>query len=100
MASSSSTSSSRISELLKQVETAVERNHVNLLEFFKENDKDLSYSVSESEFMIGLALAVGKDAGLSSGDLSCIMKFYRSGDGRVHYKHFCDLFENGLIIYI
>ena len=45
--------------------------------------------------MCGLALAVGKEAQLSRPEIQKVLEYYRQPDGRVKYKEFCDIMENG-----
>ena len=45
--------------------------------------------------MCGLALAVGKEAQLSRPEIQKVLEYYRQPDGRMKYKEFCDIMENG-----
>ena len=45
--------------------------------------------------MCGLALAVGKEAQLSRAEIQKVVEYYRQPDGRIKYKEFCDIMENG-----
>lgn len=45
--------------------------------------------------MCGLSLCCGTIAYLSRDDIQQVVDFYRTVDGRVRYKEFCDMLENG-----
>lgn len=51
--------------------------------------------MTENQFLCGLSLAVGKQAQLSRMEMQKISNFYKTADGRVQYKEFCDMMENG-----
>lgn len=74
---------------------AVYKNGIRTVEFFKDHDKLRSGIITENQFVCGLALACGKEAHLTRPEIQKVVEFYRLPDGRVLYKDFCDLMENG-----
>lgn len=48
-----------------------------------------------NQFMAALVLAIGKEAQLTEPELVKIVSFYKTPDGRVEYREFCDMLENG-----
>ena len=71
------------------------KNGIRTTEFFKDHDKLRSGIITENQFVCGLALAVGKEAQLSRAEIQKVVEYYRQPDGRVQYKEFCDMMENG-----
>ena len=51
-------------------------------------------SLPPSQFICGLSLCCGQLAHLSRDEIQRIVEHYRTPDGRVRYKEFCDLMEN------
>ena len=45
--------------------------------------------------MCGITLCCGMQANLSHEEIDLLVKFYQTDDGRVRYKEFCHLMENG-----
>ena len=45
--------------------------------------------------MCGLSLCCGTIANLSRDEIQQVVDFYRTKDGRVQYKEFCHMMENG-----
>lgn len=45
--------------------------------------------------MCGITLCCGTQANLSHEEIDLLVKFYQADDGRVRYKEFCHLMENG-----
>lgn len=45
--------------------------------------------------MCGLSLCCGTIANLSRDEIQQVVDFYRTEDGRVQYKEFCHMMENG-----
>jgi hypothetical protein len=43
----------------------------------------------------GLSLCCGTIANLSRDEIQQVVDFYRTEDGRVRYKEFCHMMENG-----
>jgi len=56
--------------------------------------------ITENQFVCGLALAVGKEAQLSRPEIQKVVEYYRQPDGRVQYKEFCDMMENGRLFIV
>lgn len=54
--------------------------------------------ITENQFICGLLLCLGKNSPLCSEDMQKVVKQYLVSDGRVHYKEFCDLMENGKLL--
>lgn len=69
-------------------------------EFFRDHDKLRSGIITENQFVCGLSLAVGKEAQLSRAEIQKIVEYYRDSEGRVKYKEFTDLMENGRLTYM
>ena len=47
------------------------------------------------QFICGLSLCCGTQAHLSRDEIQKVVDVYRQPDGRVRYKEFCDIMENG-----
>ena len=47
------------------------------------------------QFICGLSLCCGTQANLSRDEIQKIVEVYRQSNGRVRYKEFCDIMENG-----
>ncbi len=77
------------------MQIAAYKNRVRTTEFFKDYDKHRSGVITENQFVCGLSLAIGKEAHLSHPEIQKIVDYYRIPDGRVRYKEFCDMMENG-----
>ncbi len=71
------------------------KNRVRTIEFFKDYDKLRSGIITENQFVCGLSLAIAKEAQLTRPEIQKISEYYRADEGRVHYKEFCDMMENG-----
>jgi len=78
----------------------VYKNRVRTIEFFKDYDKLRSGIITENQFICGLSLAIGKEAQLSRQEIQKITEFYRTPDGRVQYKEFSDMMENGMFPFL
>jgi len=48
-----------------------------------------------SSLFVGLSLCCGTQANLSRDEIDILVQYYQTEDGRVRYKEFCDLMENG-----
>lgn len=64
-------------------------------DFFKDFDKLRSGIITEPQFRSALHLAVGKEAQLSPSEVQQVIEFYRVDEGRVNYRDFCFMIENG-----
>lgn len=84
-----------LAEILDKIRIAVFKNGIRTIEFFKDHDKLRSGVITDNQFVCGLALACGKEAQLSRGEIQKLVENYRLPDGRVQYKQFCDAMENG-----
>lgn len=84
-----------LNQIFDKIRVAVFKNGIRTIEFFKDHDKLRSGIITENQFVCGLALAVGKEAQLSRAEIQKIVEYYRQPDGRVLYKEFCDVMENG-----
>jgi len=84
-----------LNSIFDRIRVAVFKNGIRTTEFFKDHDKLRSGIITENQFICGLSLAVGKEAQLSRADVQKVMEYYRQPDGRVLYKEFCDMMENG-----
>ena len=47
------------------------------------------------QFICGLSLCCGTQANLSRDEIQKVVEVYRQPNGRVRYKEFCDVMENG-----
>lgn len=81
--------------IFDRIRVAVYKNGIRTIEFFKDYDKLRSGIITENQFICGLSLAISKEAQLTRGEIQKIAEFYRQPDGRVAYKEFCDMMENG-----
>ena len=86
---------STVQAIFDRIRVAVYKNRVRTIEFFKDYDKLRSGIITENQFACGLSLAIGKEAQLTRPEIQKIVEFYRVEDGRVKYKEFCDMMENG-----
>jgi len=59
----------------------------NLISFF--------VVVLSLQFICGLSLCCGTQANLSREEIQKVVDVYRQPDGRVRYKEFCHIMENG-----
>ncbi|KAK7002739.1 hypothetical protein BgiMline_004147 [Biomphalaria glabrata] len=87
-----------LAEILDKIRIAVFKNGIRTIEFFKDHDKLRSGVITDNQFVCGLALACGKEAQLSRGEIQKLVENYRLPDGRVQYKQFCDAMENAFNI--
>ncbi|XP_064617922.1 uncharacterized protein LOC135482031 [Liolophura sinensis] len=83
-----------LNQVFDKIMVAVYKNGIRTTEFFRDHDPLRSGIITENQFICGLALAVGKEAQLSRGEIQKVVEFYRQSDGRVAYKDFCDIMEN------
>lgn len=84
-----------VQQIFDKIRIAVFKHGIRTPEFFKDHDRLRSGIVTENQFLCGLSLAVGKEAQLSRMEMQKIVNFYKTADGRVQYKEFCDMMENG-----
>ena len=68
---------------------------IRTIEFFKDHDKLRSGAITDNQFLCGLSLSVGTQAQLSRPEMQKVCEYFRQSDGRVKYKEFCDIMENG-----
>ncbi|KAI8521606.1 hypothetical protein Bbelb_013600 [Branchiostoma belcheri] len=83
-----------IRELFEKIRKAVYKNGIRTIEFFRDHDKLRSGIITENQFVCGLALAVGKEANLARTEIQKLADYYKTEDGRVRYREFCDIMEN------
>ncbi len=72
------------------------KNGIRTTEFFCDHDKLRSGLITENQFMCGLSLCLGEHLRLNREEIQRVVRHYQSPDGRVCYKEFCHLMENGL----
>ena len=84
-----------LQEIFDRIRVAVHKNGIRTTEFLKDYDRHNDGVITEHQFVCGVHLAVGKEAQLSREELQKIVEFYRTEDGRVQYKEFCAMLENG-----
>lgn len=87
------TAGTTLQQVLDKVRVAAFKNGVRTIEFFKDFDKLRSGVITENQFERALTLA-GREAKLSATDIKQIVDFYRSPDGGVLYKDFCETVDN------
>ena len=61
----------------------------------KVEDQDRLFSSVSLQFICGLSLCCGTQAHLSRDEIQKVVDVYRQPNGRVRYKEFCDIMENG-----
>ncbi|XP_022079913.1 uncharacterized protein LOC110973400 [Acanthaster planci] len=83
-----------LKELFKRIQIAVHKHGIRTTEFFCDHDKLRSGIITENQFQCGLMLCVGKEAGLTRGEVQRLADYYKQPDSRVRYKEFCHLMEN------
>lgn len=86
--------SSSLGAIFEKIRTAVYKNGVRTTEFFRDHDKLRSGVITENQFVCGLSLCCGTIANLSRDEIQQVVDYYRTEDGRVRYKGFCDVMEN------
>lgn len=84
-----------LQEILDIIMTIVFKNGIRTTEFFCDHDKLKSGVITENQFVCGLLLCLGQNSQLSQTDIEKVVKSYQLSDGRIYYKDFCDLMENG-----
>ena len=84
-----------LQQIFDRIRVSVFRNRVRTIEFFKDYDKLRSGVITENQFVCSLSLAIGKEAQLTRPEIQKVLEFYRMSDGRIRYKEFCDMMENG-----
>ncbi|CAK8698532.1 unnamed protein product [Clavelina lepadiformis] len=80
--------------IFDKIRVAIYKNGIRTTEFFKDHDKLRSGIITENQFICGLSIACAKEAHLSKEEITKLADFYRTPDGRVEYKSFCDIMEN------
>lgn len=83
-----------LDEIFQRVRDAVYKNGIRTTEFFRDHDKLRSGVITENQFTCGLSLCCGRTAHLTREEIQAVVEHYRTPDGRVSYKLFCDLMEN------
>ena len=84
-----------LQQIFDKVRVAIYKNRVRSIEFFKDYDRLRSGIITEHQFNSALVLAIGKEAQLSPPEVQKVIEYYRTPDGRVQYKEFCDMLEHG-----
>lgn len=83
-----------LQEIFDKIRVAVFKSGVRTTEYFKDHDKLRHGVITDNQFVCGLSLAIGKEAALSRSEVQKVVEHYRTVDGRVRYKEFCDMMEN------
>lgn len=83
-----------IQEVFNKIRVAVHKNGIRTTEFFKDHDKLRSGVITRNQFVCGLSLCCGTQANLSRDEIDMVVEYYKTKDGRVHYKEFCHVMEN------
>ena len=68
-----------------------------LQSFFVDHDKFHCGIITENQFICGLSLCISQKAHLTREEINSAIKYFSTSDGRVKYKEFCDIMENGLL---
>ena len=84
-----------LQQIFDKIRVAIYKNRVRSIEFFKDYDRLRSGIITEHQFNSAIVLAIGKEAQLSPPEVQKIIEYYRTPDGRVQYKEFCDMLEHG-----
>jgi Ca2+-binding EF-hand superfamily protein len=85
---------SSIDAIFARIQDVVYKNGIRTTEFFKDHDKLRSGVITENQFVCGLSLCCGQLAHLTREEIQKIVDHFRTEDGRVRYKGFCDVMEN------
>lgn len=80
--------------IFEKIRDVVFKNGIRTTEFFRDHDKLRSGVITENQFICGLSLCCGQRGHLSREEIQRVVDYYRTPDGRVRYKEFCDLMEN------
>ena len=83
--------------LLIYCRDAVYINGIRTTEFFVDHDKFHCGIITENQFICGLSLCISQKAHLTREEINSVIKYFSTSDGRVKYKEFCDIMENGLL---
>ncbi len=75
------------------------KNRIRTTEFFCDHDKLRTGIITENQFICGLSLFLGQRLQLTREEMKRIGAHYQLSDGRIRYKDFCDLMENGMTLY-
>lgn len=80
---------------IERIRVMVHKNGIRTTSFFIDHDPLRSYLITRSQFCTRLKLCVGKEAQLTDREVQLIADYYKSRDGRINYKPFCDAMEHG-----
>lgn len=83
-----------LAETIENIKVQVFKYGIRTTDFFKDYDKHKCGAITENQFMAALKMAVGKEARLGPEDWQQIIEAYRTVDGKVRYKEFCEEIEN------
>ncbi|KAK2184430.1 hypothetical protein NP493_266g02009 [Ridgeia piscesae] len=83
-----------LQQIFDKIRVAIYKNRVRSIEYFKDYDRLRSGIITEHQFNSAIVLAIGKEAQLSPPEVQKIIEYYRTPDGRVQYKEFCDMLEH------
>ena len=84
-----------VDEILHSIGNVVFKNGIRTTEFFCDHDKLRSGIITENQFICGLTLCLGQHLRLTREEIQKVAAHYKSTDGRICYKDFCDVMENG-----
>jgi len=85
---------SDLQHTFEKIRLAVVKNGLRTTEFFKDHDKLRSGIITENQFICGMSLCCGTAANLSRDEIQQLANYYRTEDGRVCYREFCQVMEN------
>ncbi|KXJ27651.1 hypothetical protein AC249_AIPGENE16872 [Exaiptasia diaphana] len=83
-----------LDDIFEKIRVAVFKNGIRTTEFFCDHDKLRSGIITENQFICGLTLCCGSQANLSRNEIQKVVDAFKTDDGRVVYKEFCDMMEN------
>ena len=83
-----------VDDIFARIRDVVYKNGIRTTEFFKDHDKLRSGVITENQFICGLSLCCGQLAHLSREEIQMVVEHFKTKDGSVRYKGFCDIMEN------
>jgi len=87
-----------LASIFDKIRVAIYKNGIRTTEFFKDHDKLRSGVITENQFVCRLSQGCGGQAHLSADEIKKLTDHYKTSDGRVYYKAFCDVMENAFNI--
>ncbi|KAK4476031.1 hypothetical protein MN116_001261 [Schistosoma mekongi] len=77
--------------IVERIKLTIRNRGIRVMDFFTDYDKLRHNEVTEHQFTCALLLAVGKEAGLSRGEVQILANYYRSvtNPQMINYREFC-----------